>query len=94
MAHWSVTVERNGEPILTIGHNSVGGRSLSESDQEVVRNAAAHLKAFVGERKPEICECASFAKAKGPYPSGICPECNCWYPGVTRAQAIARGDIL
>jgi hypothetical protein len=47
----------------------------------------------VWERPTPQCQCPSFAKAKGPYPSGFCPECKQWYPGVTREQAIARGDL-
>lgn len=39
------------------------------------------------------CQCPAYANAKGPYPSGFCPDCRMWYGGVTREQAIARGDI-
>lgn len=47
----------------------------------------------VWQRPTPRCQCPSFAKAKGPYPSGFCPDCGKWYPGITRAQAIERGDI-
>ena len=45
------------------------------------------------QRPTPRCQCESYEKAKGPYPSGFCPECKKWYPGITREQAIARGDI-
>jgi len=45
------------------------------------------------KRPTPKCECQSFASAKGPYPSGICPDCKKWYPGIDRARAIALGHI-
>ena len=50
-----------------------------------------------GERvwtRPMVkCQCPSYAHAKGPYPSGFCPDCKKWYPGIDRARAIALGHI-
>lgn len=48
---------------------------------------------WVWQRPTPQCECPAYAKAKGPYPSGFCPDCRKWYPGVTREQAVARGDV-
>lgn len=46
---WAVTVERNGEPVVTIASNCLGGRDLSEEDERVIRLAAQNLLSFVGE---------------------------------------------
>lgn len=48
--HWSVTVSRNGEPVVTIELNMLAGRDLSPEDEVAVRTAAHHLLAFLGER--------------------------------------------
>lgn len=64
-------------------------------------------EALIADRKPcrwcsgtglepppaKICECPAFANAKGPYPSGICPDCDRWYPGMTREEARKRGHV-
>jgi len=47
--HWSVAVDRNGENVVTIGSDSLSGRELSAEDERVIRTAARHLLAFVGE---------------------------------------------
>ena len=47
--HWSVTVSRNGEDIVTISSNSLSGRELDAEDEKAIRTAARHLLAFVGE---------------------------------------------
>lgn len=47
----------------------------------------------IWKRPTPRCECPSYAKAKGPYPSGFCPECKLWYPGIDRAKAIELGHI-
>lgn len=44
-------------------------------------------------RLQHVCQCPSYANAKGPYPSGFCPDCGKWYPGIDRAEAIKRGHI-
>jgi hypothetical protein len=45
---WAVSVERDGENIVTIASNCLGGRDLSAEDERVIRMAAEHLNAFVG----------------------------------------------
>lgn len=47
--HWSVTVTRNGEDVITISSNGLSGRELSVEDEKVIRTAADHLLAFVGK---------------------------------------------
>lgn len=51
--HWSVTVERNGEPIVTIESNGLSGREISAEDEDAIRAAAHHLLAFIGDGQPE-----------------------------------------
>lgn len=49
MQHWSVTVEKDGETILTIESNCLSGKAdLTGDDESVIRNAAEHLLSFVG----------------------------------------------
>lgn len=50
--HWSVTVERNGEQIVTIETNCLAGREISTEDEEAIRTAAHHLLAFIGDPPP------------------------------------------
>ena len=45
---YSVTVSKNGEPILTIEREMLSGAELSAEDEEAIRDAAEHLLAFVG----------------------------------------------
>lgn len=52
--NWSVTVERDGEEIVTIASNHLSGRDLSPEDEETIRTAAKHLLAFVGAKS--LCE--------------------------------------
>ena len=47
--HWAVTVERNGEQIVTIETSCISGRELSHDDEDAIRTAAHHLLAFVGD---------------------------------------------
>ncbi len=47
--HWSVTVSRNGENILTTESNCLSGRNLSDEDEACIRNCVQHLLSFVGE---------------------------------------------
>lgn len=47
----------------------------------------------VWQRPTPKCECPSYTNSKGPYPSGFCPDCGKWYPGIDRATALARGHI-
>lgn len=46
--HWSVTVERNGEQIVTIESNHLSGREFSVEDERVVRMAAECLRSMTG----------------------------------------------
>jgi hypothetical protein len=46
--HWAVTVECNGEKIVTIESNCLSGRDISPDDEEVIRTAAEHLLSFIG----------------------------------------------
>lgn len=48
MAHWSVTVERDGEKIVTIESNCLSGREISTEDEDTIRTAANHLLSFIG----------------------------------------------
>lgn len=50
--HWSVTVERNGERVVTIETNCLAGRETSAEDEEAIRTAAQHLLAFIGDPAP------------------------------------------
>lgn len=50
--HWSVSVHRNGEQVVTIESNCLSGREISEADAEVIRTCAEHLRSFVGESTP------------------------------------------
>ena len=53
--HWSVTVTRNGEDLITIESNSLCGKAeLTPEDEEVIRAAGMHLLAFVGEPRSEV----------------------------------------
>jgi hypothetical protein len=81
-------VLRNRPQEVPDAHGTVYSGPLPEWADRVERDGLR-----VWQRPTPKCECPSFAKAKGPYPSGFCPDCGRWFPGVTRAQAIARGDI-
>jgi hypothetical protein len=50
---WAVTVERDGELVVTIASNSLCGRDLSDADADVIRLVAAHLLAFIGPPRAE-----------------------------------------
>lgn len=47
--HWSVTVRRNGEEVVTLEQNSLSGRDISPEDEWAIRAAALHLLAFIGD---------------------------------------------
>ena len=49
----TVTVEHNGEHLLTIEPNCVFGKELTKDDDEIIRQAARHLLAFVGQTEEE-----------------------------------------
>ena len=46
---WAVTVERDGEKVVTIETNCLSGREISAEDTQAIRTAAHHLLAFIGE---------------------------------------------
>jgi len=47
--HWAVTVERNGQKVVTLSSNHLSGRDLSEQDLDVIRLAGENLLAFAGK---------------------------------------------
>jgi hypothetical protein len=51
--HWAVSVDRNGENILTIDANCLSGRDLSDEDVDCIENCARHLLAFIGRDRQE-----------------------------------------
>lgn len=55
--HWTVTVSRNGEEIVTIETNWLSGREISDEDERVIRLAADNLLGFIG-RKYECKNCS------------------------------------
>lgn len=58
--HWAVEVRVNHKQVLTIESNCVYGKSLSNQEEEVIREAAEHLLAFVGKHaKKESCNSPS-----------------------------------
>jgi len=61
--HWGVDVRVNGKQILTIESNCLYGKpQFSEAEEEVIRNAAQSLLAFIGKAKAPI---ARPAQAEG-----------------------------
>jgi hypothetical protein len=50
--HWAVTVERDGEQVVTIESNCLSGRDISPEDEEAIRASAHHLLAFIGDPAP------------------------------------------
>lgn len=69
--YFAVTVERNGEKVVTIETSCLSGREISREDEMAIRNAAHILLAFIGDPEPpqleagciicgskaHICEC-------------------------------------
>lgn len=54
--HWAVTVERNGERVVTIETNCLSGREISAEDEQAIRTAAHHLLSFIGDPAPLVEE--------------------------------------
>lgn len=50
--HWSVTVERKGQQVVTIEQGCLSGREISKDDEQAIRSAAHHLLAFIGDPHP------------------------------------------
>jgi hypothetical protein len=55
--HWSVTVKRNGECVLTIESNCLSGRELSADDVDCIEHAARNLLAFIGRDSSNRVPC-------------------------------------
>jgi hypothetical protein len=51
---WEVIVYRNGQEVVTIGSRSMSGREISQEDEKIVRKAANHLLAFIGDPVREV----------------------------------------
>ena len=47
--HFSVSVRRNGELIVTIESNHLTGRDLLDGDEDTIRKAAFCLLGFIGD---------------------------------------------
>jgi hypothetical protein len=47
--HWSVSVDLDGENVVTIASNHLAGREIGPEEEEVIRRAARHLLAFIGD---------------------------------------------
>ena len=49
--HWAVTVSMNGEELVTIETNSLSGKpDFTDEEAQVIRDAARHLEAFMGDQ--------------------------------------------
>lgn len=57
ICNWSVTVERNGERLLTITNLDFCGKDLTVEDEDFIREAAKNLLAFVGEHPDDLPAC-------------------------------------
>jgi hypothetical protein len=71
---WSVSVERDGENVVTIASNCLSGRDLSPEDEEAIRTAAQHLLSFVGAKKSPCAEGWHRSESRGP--NQRCVECG------------------
>lgn len=49
MKHWAVSVDRDGQNIVTIESNCLSGRNLSAEDEETILGAAQSLLSFIGQ---------------------------------------------
>lgn len=81
-------VLRNVPPEYPNADGTTRGGPFPEWADRIERNGLR-----VWQRPTPKCECPSYANAKGPYPSGFCPDCGKWYPGIDRARAIKLGHI-
>lgn len=53
-ASWAVTVERNGESLVTLSSNGQSGKAyFTYDDEQTIRGAAEHLLAFIGPSKDQ-----------------------------------------
>lgn len=66
---WAVTVNVNGEDVLTISHNHLAGVENIDDYADVVRECGRHLLSFIGNvQEPPPHECYGI--------SGYCMECG------------------
>lgn len=49
---WSVSVELNGENVVTIEPDCLSGRKIGPAEEDAIRSAACHLLAFLGDPPP------------------------------------------
>lgn len=50
-SHWLVTVEREGETLVTIESGCLSGKSdFTDAEAQTIRDAAEHLLSFIGSR--------------------------------------------
>ncbi len=63
--HWSVTVRRNGEEVVTIESDMLSGREISAEDEWAICTAGHHLLAFIGSdgTPPELIDWDAKKKA-------------------------------
>lgn len=59
--HWRVVVETSGEHIVSIEPEMLAGREISEADEDVIRTAAHHLLAFIGDSSVEATDREGYA---------------------------------
>lgn len=55
---WCVRVTVFDDLVVSISERELCGRDLSEADEDLIRDCALHLLAFVGERK-EAATCST-----------------------------------
>lgn len=68
---YSVTVSKNGEPILTIGPDLSGLSEFSDEDANAIRDAGEHLLSFIGPAGPHECfACGGSAAHRADCPLG------------------------
>lgn len=59
--HWSVTVERDGENLVTIEPRCLSGKpDFTEAEAQTIRDAAEHLLAFIGPSRDVVSVGALF----------------------------------
>lgn len=96
---WAVTVERDGELVVTLAMSHLAGRDLSPEDERVIRLAAEHLLAFIGANAPLNAAAPDLLAAlKGTLnywkSTGFAdcePDCDCIVEAVRAAIAKAEG---
>lgn len=79
MKHFRVEVSVYGEPLVAIESGMLAGKGdLSPDEEEVIREAAHHLLAFVGTGEPVACfGCGNKPGEGGDQPGAeACPICS------------------